>query len=99
MERSLDEVIASQNAMLARQGRRGAELDRQQLLDTYTAQLDRVRDQLSRRTHARILTVNFAALLADPSTGVDRVARFLGTPFDRRSAVETVHPELRRQRA
>jgi tetratricopeptide (TPR) repeat protein len=99
MERNLDEVIASQNAMLARQGRRGAELDRQQLLDTYTAQLDRVRDQLSRRTHARILTVNFAALLADPSTGVDRVARFLGTPFDRRSAVETVHPELRRQRA
>jgi tetratricopeptide (TPR) repeat protein len=99
MERNLDEVIASQNAMLARQGRRGAELDRQQLLDTYTAQLDRVRNQLSRRMHARILTVNFAALLADPSTGVDRVARFLGTPFDRRSAVETVHPELRRQRA
>jgi len=99
MERNLDEVIASQNAMLARQGRRGAELDRQQLLDIYTAQLDRVRDQLSRRTHARILTMNFAALLVDPSTGVDRVARFLETPFDRRSALETVHPELRRQRA
>jgi hypothetical protein len=99
MERSLDEVLASQNAMLARQGRRGADLDPQQLVRTYAAQLDRVRDQLARRTRARVLTVNFAELLADPAAGVERVAQFLGTPFDRASAVATVHPELRRQKS
>ena len=98
MERNMAEVIASQNAMLARQGRPGAALDGQQLLDTYAAQLRRVRAQLARRPHMRLLVVNYGELLADPAAGVDRVARFLGEPFDRR-AVVAVRPQLRRHNA
>jgi len=99
MERQLSEVIASQNAMLARQSRRGANLDGQQLLETYTAQLQRVRAHLARRAEMRTLVVNYAELLAEPATGVERLALFLGGPFNREAAAQTVRPDLRRQKA
>ncbi len=98
MERNLSEVIASQNAMLARQGRRGAELESHQLVDAYTAQLDRVWNQLARCRMMRILRVDYGELLADPARGMERLAQFLGDPFNRKAAAETVRPELRRQK-
>jgi predicted AlkP superfamily phosphohydrolase/phosphomutase/tetratricopeptide (TPR) repeat protein len=98
MERNLEEVIASQKAMLARQGRSGAELTEQQLLATYTAQLQRVRAQLSRRPEIRILSVDYSKLLAGPGAGVERVARFLGGAFNCEGAAGAVRPELRRQK-
>jgi hypothetical protein len=98
MERNLAEVIASQNAMLTRQGRAGAKLDGQQLLDTYAAQLRNVRAQLARRPHIRVLVVNYGELLADPAAGADRVALFLGGSFDRAAAAAAVRPQLRRQK-
>lgn len=99
MERNLNEVIASQNAMLARQGRRGADLDVRQLLETYAAQLQRVRTLLVRRAEVRTLPISYAELLADPPTAVDRLALFLGEPFNRGAAAQAVRPGLRRQKA
>ena len=99
MERNLTEVIASQNAMLARQRRRGAELETQQLEEAYTAQLRAVRGKLARRAEMRTLYVDYSGLLADPAGAVVRVAQFLGDPFDRTAAAGAVRPELRRQKA
>lgn len=98
MERKLDEVIASQRAMLFRQGRTGAALDEQQLAETYRAQLERVRRQMARRPHLRTLAVNYNHLLAEPAAGAEQLARFLGAPFDVVAAVAAVRPELRRQK-
>jgi hypothetical protein len=47
----------------------------------------------------RTLPLNYAELLADPPTAVDRLALFLGEPFNRVAAAEAVRPELRRQKA
>jgi hypothetical protein len=99
MERNLAEVIASQNSMLSRQARRGAELNDQQLMQTYTAQIQRVRNQLARRPELRMLTVNYAELLANASSELDRLALFLGNPFDLNAAAQTVRPQLQRQKA
>jgi predicted AlkP superfamily phosphohydrolase/phosphomutase/tetratricopeptide (TPR) repeat protein len=99
MERDLAEVIASQKAMLARQSRRGAELDEQKLHDTYTSQLNRVHAQLARRPDVRILTVNYSDLLADPITQVKVLAEFLGEPFGIHAAAKAIRPELQRQKA
>ena len=98
MDRDLDEVVASQHAMLARQSRSGAQLDDQKLKETYTAQLERVRRQLSSRSDVRTLTVNYGELLAESPTEVARLAQFLGEPFDRAAAGAAVRPELRRQK-
>jgi len=97
MERNLAEVISSQKAMLARQGRHGAELHDEQLMATYSQQLQRVRNQLARRPEIRSLAVNYSHLLADPTAGLERLAQFLGPPFDKQAAAQTIRPELRRQ--
>jgi predicted AlkP superfamily phosphohydrolase/phosphomutase/tetratricopeptide (TPR) repeat protein len=99
MERSLEQVVASQNAMLTRQGRRGAELGAARLQETYHSQLERVRSLLACRLEMRTWFVNYDDLLADTAAGVERLAFFMGEPFDRRAATESVRPQLRRQKA
>jgi hypothetical protein len=99
MERDLAEVVASQTAMLARQGRRGAELDAQQLMETYSAQLQRLRAKLAGRPDMRILAVHYDELLANAAAGIERLAQFLGAPFDRSAAAASIHPQLKRQQA
>jgi tetratricopeptide (TPR) repeat protein len=98
MDRNLNEVIASQKAMLARQGRRGAELDEQKLAETYRTQLQRVQRQIAKRPEMRTLSVNYGELIADPTASVALLAQFLGEPFDGPASVTAVHPELRRQK-
>src|SRR5439155_7777495 len=78
MERNLAEVVASQHAMLARQGRPGAELDQRQLMATYTEQVQRVHTQLARRSEFRTLRVSYGRFLAEPVSGVRCLADFLG---------------------
>ena len=97
MQRNLDEVIASQQMMLARQGRQGASLGPGELMAAYRAQLQRVKEQLARRSEFRTLMVDYGELLADPVTGINRVAAFVGEPFDQAKAFLSVRPELQRQ--
>jgi hypothetical protein len=99
MERNLAEVIASQKVMLQRRGRAGTTMDTDQLSSVYAAQLAQVRYQLDRRPEIRILFVGYGELLADPPGAVARVARFLGDPFNQSAAVNSIRPELRRQKA
>jgi len=98
MDRNLSEVIASQKAMLARQGRQGAELDERKLSETYRAQLQRVHRQIALRPEMRKLSVNYGDLLANPNASVALLAQFLGEPFDCTASVTAVRPELRRQK-
>jgi predicted AlkP superfamily phosphohydrolase/phosphomutase/tetratricopeptide (TPR) repeat protein len=99
MQRDLGEVIASQKAMLARQNRQGAALDEAKLIEVYSGQLRRVLARLATRRGIRMLLVNYASLIADPESGINRVAHFLGDPFNREAARAAIHPHLRRQRA
>ena len=97
MERDLDEVVASQHAMLARNNRAGVKADDAKLKETFASQLERVRRKLAESSQVRILTVNYNGLIADAKTEVARVGKFIGEPFDQASATSVVRPELRRQ--
>ena len=71
----------------------------EKLRETYRAQLRRVHRQIARRPEMRTLSVNYGDLLADAAAGVDRLAQFLGEPFNCLAAVNGVRPELRRQKS
>lgn len=96
MERNLEAVIASQQAMLTRQGRHGARLEAQQLAETYQRQLTLLRQQMNQRPEIRWWALNYDELLADVGVAVRGLAEFLGAPFDRDRAIAAVRPELRR---
>jgi predicted AlkP superfamily phosphohydrolase/phosphomutase/predicted Zn-dependent protease len=97
MERDLNEVIASQTAMLARNGRSGGSLPASQLMETYHAQTKRVLKELAARPEVRVRRMSYDQLLADPKIGIARLAEFLGPPFNESTAIRAVHPKLRRQ--
>ncbi len=99
MLRNLDEVVASQRAMLRRLKREGARLKDADLKQAFTGELMRVHRWFQSRPDVAVLPVDYAATLADPQATAARLAAFLGAPFDAAAAASSVAPELRRQKA
>jgi tetratricopeptide (TPR) repeat protein len=99
MHRDVNEVVASQRAMLARLARSGARLNDRVLARTYTRQLVQVQTWLQRRPEIQVLPVSYADALRDPAGTAARLARFLGQPFDESAALTAVDPSLRRQKS
>jgi len=99
LRRNLDDVIASQRAMLARLGRDGARLTPAALQRVYTRQLVEVQRWLQRTPGVEVIAISYEAALEDPPAAAARLANFLGYPFDSDAAVRAVEPSLRRQGA
>jgi hypothetical protein len=97
MERSLDEVLASQRVMLDRHGRTGAALAPERLRGIFEQQLARVTEIVGRRKLA-VLRVAHADAIRDPGGTAARVAEFLGLPLDRTAMAACVDAKLHRQR-
>jgi len=97
MHRNLDEVIASQRAMLARLERPGGRLDERLLARTYTKQLVQVQTWLQRRPEIHVLAINYADAVGAPGGTSARLARFLGEPFDEAAATAAVDHSLQRK--
>ncbi len=97
MERSLDEVQASQQVMLDRHGRAGAALTPEKLRAVYTQQLDRVAEVLERR-QLPVLRLAHRDAIHDPAGTAARVADFLELPLDRGAMAAAIDPKLHRQR-
>src|SRR5262249_33229912 len=78
IERDIREVIASQHQMLSRLGRedRAARNDAA-LAHEYRALRDRARAWLEPRNEIAVLALEYAAVLADPASGIAEIARFL----------------------
>ncbi len=99
MRRDLAEVIASQRAMLQRQGRPGAVLPDSKLAEVFEKQLAEVRQWLGQHSNFQVLEVQHRELIASPQTTAERVAAFLGGGLDVVRMAAVVEPGLYRQRA
>lgn len=92
MMRNIDEVINSMAKM-------GAEVDKAKdrmlfsKLNRYCFEL------MDGRNDMEYVTINYADVLADPVSQIERVSEFLDQPFDFASAVTAVDPSLYRNRA
>ena len=98
MERPLNEVIASQRAMLERTGKQGGRLSDRRLARTYLQQIAGVRAVLKRYPEqVALLSVNYHDALADPAGNAARINAFLGGVLDETAMTAAVEPALRRQ--
>jgi hypothetical protein len=97
MQRDLDEVVASQKAMLARAGRPGGS-NEAALKRIYAAQLDGVRRWMDANPDCTRLEVEYASVIADPRGQAGRVAAFLGVPDAAQRMAAAVDPGLYRNR-
>jgi hypothetical protein len=101
LERRLDEVLASQDRMLARRadGEPDAALPDDRLAAVFAAQQDAAKRWLAAQPNARWQTVRHADLIADPHASAARIADFLGGSLDRVAMAAVVEPALYRERA
>ncbi len=96
MERNLDEVILSQEKMLARLGKPAAPADL--IKRHFTSHLDRLREWLAGRRNMRVLYIRYADLVERPEVQTARVSEFLEGRVDADRMAKTVEPSLYRNR-
>ena len=98
MRRPVEEVVASQRAMLARQGKPAAAVPDATLGKLFTEQMERVERLLAVRAEFRVCTVPYPALVADPAGEAARVNAFLGSGLDEGAMAGAVDPALYREK-
>jgi hypothetical protein len=97
MRRDLDEIIASQNAMLDSRGQpRGAGDDRMRA--HYEEHLRQMERFLRSRSCFTVLSVSYAAVVAQPRDQAERMSTFLGRALDVARMAAVVDQSLYRHR-
>ena len=99
MRRPIAEIVASQRAMLARQGKASAAIPDAQLAQLFTDQLARVERWLAGRAEFQVCQVSYPELVANPADAVARVNAFLGGGLDEAAMARAVDPTLYREKA
>ena len=98
MERALRDVINSQNTMLKRLNRRGADTGGDKLAATYLRQIEAVRTLLGHHADSiEVMSVDYEAALERPHDIALQLDRFLGGDLDRAARVKAVEPSLRHE--
>lgn len=98
MRRPLTEVLASQHAMLARLGKKGAALTDEQLTAAYTKEIKRIDAWLAEQSHFDVLNVNYHDAVNDAAGQAAAIDAFLGGGMDTTAMCEAVKPDLHRQK-
>jgi len=99
LQRNLDEVMASQNALLLQRGEpRGIE-DPDSMRLIYSRHLDQVRRFLDERSCFTTLTVDYAEVVERPAAEAKRLAGFLHRSLDVEGMSAAVDPGLYRHRS
>jgi hypothetical protein len=97
MQREMDEVLESQEKMLARLGR--PSVPREQIRKSFGVHLERLFQWLPQQSHLRVLTVNYNRLLADPPAEIRPIIEFLDGRPDTDAMLAAIDPALYRNRA
>lgn len=98
VERDLDEILASQAAMLQRKKKTPAG-DPDALRFAYLRQLARATAWIERRADVDALYVRYADLIANPGLAAETINSFLGNRLDVERMAGVIDPALYRQRA
>jgi cystathionine beta-lyase len=93
-ERAAAEVVASQNALLARAGEATQGLPPERLAEILRTQRDETAAALAARDDVALLRVDAAALVRDPAPACAAIAAFLGGGLDLAAMVRAVEPRL-----
>lgn len=97
MRRKMEEILASQNKMLAHRGE-DAKVDDETMADLFSKHVAQVENWMRAQPHLKYLDVDYNAMLADPEPYVDRITAFLGLDLDTQAMLAIIDPNLYRQR-
>ncbi len=98
VHRKMDEILASQRAMLARRGQPSDRISDAEMAEAFDRHLNAVQQWLTEHPQMEVLYVNYSAVLCDPLATSHEVKTFLARPLDVRQMASVVDESLYRQR-
>jgi len=98
MQRSMAEVLASQQKMLQRLGTADPKVGLEQMGRLLRRELNECEAWLAKQPNFSILPVSYNKLVADPAPIADEINRFLGGSLTVSTMLEVVDPTLYRNR-
>ncbi len=104
LHRDIDQVLASQSAMLERLNRSGAKLDTARLAVLYQNEIAAALTNARARPNTHLLELTHADVLADPTNAATQLTEFFATlpnwphPLDPAAMARAVDPKLHRQK-
>jgi hypothetical protein len=98
MKRDLREVLSSQNVMLKRLGRQGANISDEEMIEKFSAHLNQIRDWLAKKDNFDVIYINFKDVVRHPHETAVTVKNFLGQPMDTAAMGKVVEQKLYRQK-
>jgi len=99
MERDLDEMMASQDRMLARLGKASADTDPGKMKALYSKHLSDIKTWLGTQPNIDVIYVKYNDFITDPHSMASAVAAFLGGGLDEGKMAAVVDKNLYRNRA
>ena len=97
MRRRMQEVIASQTAMLERTGRQGAALPAEKLGQIFEQQMAATMKYLAEHDCFEVIELNYNDVMKDAAAQAAKLNQFLGGGLDEQAMVSVVEPGLYRQ--
>ena len=99
MERSLDEVIASQRKMLIRRGEDPEKVDGEELRKLFKKYLRILKNHIRNQSSMSVIYVSYNEIIRDPIESVHRMKAFLGGDLNEEKMISSVDPALYRNRS
>jgi hypothetical protein len=99
IHRQIDEVLRSQQKMLARRGEAGAEVSDAEMAELFAKHLVKVKQWLHDQPNFALLEVDYNAMLHTPQPYIRSINEFLGGQLDEQAMAAIVNPDLYRNRA
>lgn len=99
MERSLDEVIASQRKMLIRRGEDPEKVDGEELRKLFKKYLRILKNHIRNQSSMSVIYVSYNEIIRDPTESVHRMKAFLGGDLNEEKMISSVDPALYRNRS
>ncbi len=97
-QRSIQEVLASQRAMLVNRGEDPDKIDDVEMAATFEKHIAQVMQWLSNQENISTLQVDYNKMIKDPGTDVRKINSFLGNKLDVERMVAVIEPDLYRHR-
>jgi len=98
MDRSMDEIIASQRKMLVNRGEPARVENEERVASLFRQHLVQVKGWLEAQPHIDVICVDYNKMVEDPRKHIERVNRFLGGRMNVEMMVNAVDIALYRQR-
>lgn len=98
MHRALEEVVASQDAMIAALGIEGPRSAPEAIISGFRSQLAQLDNLLATRREFAVLHLDYEDTVADPDPSIDKIETFLGLGLDKTAMRAAVDISLYRER-